>query len=39
MAQRRITTIFQDIGGVLLTNGRDRNSRRRAPRLTVLSAI
>jgi putative hydrolase of the HAD superfamily len=30
MAQARITTIFQDIGGVLLTNGWDHNSRRRA---------
>lgn len=30
MAQNRITTIFQDIGGVLLTNGWDHNSRRRA---------
>lgn len=39
MSKQKITTLFLDIGGVLLTNGWDRSARRRAIQKFGLDAI
>ncbi len=38
MARVRPTTLFLDIGGIMLTNGWDRNSRKRAEKVFDLEA-